>query len=79
MNCFNFNFSGTIVDADDVSSGMSAAIESSRDSDNQINCVDEESQEKTTKSSGDTQCSMFLEKIIVKTLIHSRNYYFFVF
>lgn len=45
---------------------MSAAIESSRDSDNQINCVDEESQEKTTKSSGDTQCSMFLENIIVK-------------
>lgn len=43
---------------DDESSEMSAAIESSRDS-GRINCVDEESQDQSSKSSGDTQCNLF--------------------
>lgn len=56
MDCITF--SGTNRDAEDDSSEMSATIESSRDSE-RVNCVDEESQEQLSKSSGDTQCMFY--------------------
>lgn len=50
--------SGTNRDAEENDSNeISAAIESSRDSE-RVNCVDEESQEQSSKSSGDTQCML---------------------
>lgn len=56
---------------------MSATIESSRDSE-RVNCVDEESQGQSSKSSGDTQC-MFIDYVgaqfwlIVKDLFKKKK------